>query len=198
MTAVIHEGDVCDTSRRFCNPRIRSRLERLMGTNLVLLTDRIYMQRLQERILEDYEEAMDKRIKAREDQEMARVKNLVLSGKIPLSQAPPEMAEHPVMLIENYCNLLIAERRAKIKIPRVKIPTYLYLDDTPDPPSGLSIEKGHIFRKQGDKMCIPVTTYLQSTEEEDIERGYMMTDEEYEQLRYIDPLVKELISCEVL
>ncbi|KAJ8952517.1 hypothetical protein NQ318_003313, partial [Aromia moschata] len=190
---------------RFCNPQIRSRLERLMGTNVVLLTDRVYMQRLQERILEDYEESMAKRIKAREaheflkiEQEMDRVKNLVLTGQIPLSQAPPEMAEHPVMLIENYCNLLIAERRAKIKIPRVKIPTYLYLDDTPDPPSGLSIEQGHVFRKQGDGMCIPVTTYLQSTEEEDVTKGYMVTQEEYERLKYVDPMVKQLISCEVI
>lgn len=37
-----------------------------MGTNYVSLTDRDYMQKLQERILVDYEEQMDKRIKARE------------------------------------------------------------------------------------------------------------------------------------
>ncbi|KAJ8964627.1 hypothetical protein NQ314_004733 [Rhamnusium bicolor] len=50
----------------FSHPAIRSRLEKLMGSNLVSLTDRVYMQRLQERILEDYAEAMDKRIKVRE------------------------------------------------------------------------------------------------------------------------------------
>lgn len=49
-----------------------------------------------------------------QEEEMERVKNLVLVGKIPLDQAPPEMAHHPVMLIENHCNQLIAERRAKV------------------------------------------------------------------------------------
>lgn len=46
---------------------------------------------------------------------MERVKNLVLTGKIPMDQAPPEMANHPVMLIEMYCKKLIAERRAKVE-----------------------------------------------------------------------------------
>lgn len=31
-----------------------------------------------------------------------------------MDEAPPEMAKHPVMLIEKYCNKVIAERRAKV------------------------------------------------------------------------------------
>lgn len=85
-----------------------------MGSNRVSLTDRKYMLRLQERILEEYAEAMDKRIKARENEELERVKNLVLIGKIPMDKAPPEMAKHPVMLIEKYCNKVITERRARV------------------------------------------------------------------------------------
>lgn len=50
----------------FIHPHVTSRLEKLMGSNLVSLTDRDYMQKLQERILEDYAESMDKRIKVRE------------------------------------------------------------------------------------------------------------------------------------
>jgi hypothetical protein len=50
----------------FSHPHVTSRLEKLMGSNLVCLTDRDYMQKLQERILEDYAESMDKRIKVRE------------------------------------------------------------------------------------------------------------------------------------
>lgn len=46
--------------------------------------------------------------------EMERVKNLVLTGKVPFSKAPPEMFDHPVMVIERYCQKLIAERRAKV------------------------------------------------------------------------------------
>ncbi|KAI4466163.1 cuticle protein [Holotrichia oblita] len=99
---------------RFSHPHVRSRLEKLMGSNVVSLTDRGYMQRLQERILEDYAQNMCKRIATRQAEEMERVKNLVLIGKIPLEHAPPEMANHPVMLIEMYCNKLISERRAKV------------------------------------------------------------------------------------
>ncbi|KAL1491647.1 hypothetical protein ABEB36_012211 [Hypothenemus hampei] len=179
-------------------PQVRSRIEKLMGTNYVSLTDRDYMQTLQKRILEDYEEQMNKRIKIREEAEMDRVKNLVLTGKIPLSQAPPEMAQHPVMLIENYCNKLIAERRAKIKIYKVKIPTYLYWDDTPDPPSGLSIESGHIFRQQGEKLCHPIERHLEISEEEALENGYMMPQEDYDKIKYEESLVKQLMECETV
>ncbi|CAH1367837.1 unnamed protein product [Tenebrio molitor] len=144
----------------FSHPHVTSRLEKLMGSNLVCLTDRDYMQKLQERILEDYAESMDKRIKVRENEEMERVKNLVLSGRIPLHEAPESMADHPIMMIERHCKRLIAARRAKIKIPKVHIPTHLYSDDTPDPPSGLSIENGHVFRKPFEKLCNPVSRFL--------------------------------------
>ncbi|ERL93542.1 uncharacterized protein LOC109537474 isoform X1 [Dendroctonus ponderosae] len=179
-------------------PQVRTRIEKLMGINYVSLTDRNYMQKLQERILEDYEEQMQKRIKVRQEEEMERVKNLVLAGKIPLDQAPPEMAQHPIMLIENYCNQKIAERRAKIKIYRVKIPTYLYWDDTPDPPSGLSIESGHVFRQQGEKLCHPVELHLGASQDEDIENGYLMGSEQYDNIKYESSLVKRLMACETV
>lgn len=50
----------------FSHPHIRSRLERLMGTSVVRMTDRNYMQKLQERILEDHLEKQRLRIKKRE------------------------------------------------------------------------------------------------------------------------------------
>lgn len=144
---------------------------------------------------------------------MERVKNLVLNGKIPLDQAPPEMERHPIMLIEKHCNRLIAERRAKvrayseksvcwslflqIKIYKVKIPTYLYWDDTPDPPSGLSIESGHVFRKQGEKLCHPVERHLKQTEDEDVAAGYMLLQEDYDKINFESPLIRQLMSCEV-
>lgn len=49
-----------------------------------------------------------------QDEEIERVKNLVLIGKIPIHSAPAEMADHPIMIIERYCDKLIAERRAKV------------------------------------------------------------------------------------
>lgn len=48
----------------------------------------------------------------------------------------------------------------QIKIPKVHIPTHIYSDDTPDPPSGLSIENGHVFRKPHERLCNPVSRFL--------------------------------------
>lgn len=47
--------------------------------------------------------------------EREREKILVLTGKIPMEDAPPEMSGHPVLLINAYCDKLIAERRAKVR-----------------------------------------------------------------------------------
>nr|CAH7733201.1 unnamed protein product [Callosobruchus chinensis] len=171
-----------------------------MGSHIVSLTNRAYMQTLQERILDEYAEAMDKRIKTREEEELERVKNLVLIGKIPFSQAPAEMANHPVMLIEKYCNKLIAERRAKIKVYKVKIPTYLYSDDTPDPESGLAIEKGHVFSPPSVKLCMPYERFLlpKPVEGEEEVDEYMIDPEKFELMYYEDPLVKQLKNCETI
>lgn len=182
----------------FSHPYVRAKLEKLMGSNLVSLTDRDYMQRLQERILEDYGYCMMKRIATRQKEEMERMKNLVLTGKIPLDQAPPEMANHPVMLIEAYCNKLIAERRAKIKVPRIYIPTHLYWDDTPDPPSGLTIESGHMFRSGADRLCSPPDRFLATSDEDDMKSGYMFTPEDYARMKYESPLIKELRDCQTV
>lgn len=46
--------------------------------------------------------------------EREREKVLVLTGKIPFDKAPKEMINHPVLLIEKYCEQQIAERRAKV------------------------------------------------------------------------------------
>lgn len=46
-------------------------------------------------------------------------------------------------------------------------------------------------------MCIPHERFLEPTKEEEIEKGYMMTKEELENIKYEDPLVKKLFGCEV-
>jgi hypothetical protein len=58
---------------------------------------------------------------------MERVKNLVLSGRIPLHEAPESMADHPIMMIERHCKRLIAARRAKVKEMEMKIVFKKYL-----------------------------------------------------------------------
>lgn len=187
----------------FRHPLITFRLEKLMGSNCVKVTDREYMQVLQQRILEEYAASAGKRIKWREAEEMKRVKDLVLNGKVPITSAPAEMSDHPIIVIERICRRLIAERRAKIKVPKVNIPNHLYWDDTMDPPGGLSIEKGHVFRKDaGDadapnlRVCNPPDRFLMVSDEDDIDAGYMLEQSKYEGLRYKDPNVKKIDQCE--
>lgn len=47
-------------------PRVSAQLERLMGSNVVHLTDREYMEELRRRINEDFNEMLNKRIENRE------------------------------------------------------------------------------------------------------------------------------------
>lgn len=128
---------------------------------------------------------------------MERVKNLVLNGKIPLDEAPIEMANHPVMLIDQYCKKVLAERRAKMKVLRPFIPKYLYWDDTPDPPSGLSIESGHRLRPNNERLCIPPELFLATEVSENLADGYMLEQEQYEALHYESEDVKMLRASEV-
>lgn len=77
-------------------------------------------------------------------------------------------------------------------MPKPHIPQHLYWDDTPDPPSGLSIENGHIFRPGNDRLCTPPDLFLSVTDEEDLENGYMLNRMEFERSRYESDAVKEL------
>lgn len=78
------------------------------------------------------------------------------------------------------------------------IPLYLYIDDTPDPPNFLSIAEGHFFRKAEDRVCVPPETHLQFTDEEDVEKGYMFTPDDFVAVKkYESPLIQELDYVEV-
>lgn len=83
-------------------------------------------------------------------------------------------------------------------MPKVCIPMYMYEDDTPDPPYGLSIEDGHVLRNEDERTCTPPEVHLAITEEEEIENGYMFLPEDYERKqKYESPLIKELSEVEV-
>ncbi|XP_055545062.1 uncharacterized protein LOC129730066 isoform X2 [Wyeomyia smithii] len=80
-------------------PRVTAQLEKLMGTNVVRLTDRKYMQDLQRRIQEDYNVTLEKRIQEREYEELERQKYLILSGKYSLYNCPRRLIPlHSVVL----------------------------------------------------------------------------------------------------
>lgn len=82
-------------------------------------------------------------------------------------------------------------------MPKVQIPRFLYWDDTPDPPSGLSIEKGHVFRKAHERLCQCPDRFLSVSDEDEIEAGYMFAQDEFEKLKFENENVLELKNCEV-
>ncbi|XP_033173561.1 pericentrin isoform X2 [Drosophila mauritiana] len=104
-----------------CNfnlPRISARLERLMGTNVVKLTDRSYMKELRERIDEDYRKQLLSRIRARELKEVERERMLIIEGKSDV--IPDELADDPIFMVNKDANMEIQKERSKLKTAREK------------------------------------------------------------------------------
>ncbi|XP_017060355.1 probable DNA double-strand break repair Rad50 ATPase isoform X2 [Drosophila ficusphila] len=104
-----------------CNfnlPRISARLERLMGTNVVKLTDRAYMKELRERIDEDYRKQLLSRIRARELKEVERERMLIIEGKSDV--IPDELADDPIFMVNKDANIEIQKERSKLKTAREK------------------------------------------------------------------------------
>ncbi|XP_068141634.1 calponin homology domain-containing protein DDB_G0272472 [Drosophila tropicalis] len=99
-------------------PRISARLERLMGTNVVKLTDRAYMGELRQRIKEDYCNQLQSRIKAREIKEVERERMLIIEGKTDV--IPDELADDPIFMVNKDANLEIQKERSKLKTSREK------------------------------------------------------------------------------
>ncbi|XP_058453823.1 uncharacterized protein LOC131431891 isoform X2 [Malaya genurostris] len=98
-------------------PRVTAQLEKLMGTNVVRLTDRKYMQDLQRRIQEDYNVTLEKRIQEREAKELDRERSLILSGA---GDAIPQDFSSSVFSVNKKSNLQICSRREKLKTIREK------------------------------------------------------------------------------
>ncbi|XP_050085425.1 uncharacterized protein LOC126571161 isoform X2 [Anopheles aquasalis] len=98
-------------------PRVTAQLEKLMGTNVVRLTDRKYMQELQRRIQEDYNVTLEKRITEREAKEIERERNLILSGA---GDNIPEEMTSSVFLVNQKTNVNILNKREKLKTIREK------------------------------------------------------------------------------
>nr|NP_001369120.1 uncharacterized protein Dmel_CG46025, isoform E [Drosophila melanogaster]QJC20902.1 uncharacterized protein Dmel_CG46025, isoform E [Drosophila melanogaster] len=99
-------------------PRISARLERLMGTNVVKLTDRSYMKELRERIDEDYRKQLLSRIRARELKEVERERMLIIEGKSDV--IPDELANDPIFMVNKDANMEIQKERSKLKTAREK------------------------------------------------------------------------------
>ncbi|XP_021703335.1 intracellular protein transport protein uso1 isoform X2 [Aedes aegypti] len=98
-------------------PRVTAQLEKLMGTNVVRLTDRKYMQELQRRIQQDYNVTLEKRISEREAKELERERNLILSGA---GDSIPEDMSSSVFTVNKKTNQHICNKREKLKTIREK------------------------------------------------------------------------------
>uniref|UniRef100_A0A1B0BJ41 Uncharacterized protein n=1 Tax=Glossina palpalis gambiensis TaxID=67801 RepID=A0A1B0BJ41_9MUSC len=103
---------------RFNLPRISAALERLMGTNVVRLTDRNYMKELRERIEDDYRQQLNKRICARELKELERERILIIEGQT--DTIPIELSEDPIFVVNKKASVEIKKARAKLKTNREK------------------------------------------------------------------------------
>lgn len=62
--------------------RVRQRLCDLMGTDVIRLNDKLYFQKLSQRLQEEYETTMDKQEEARAASEKERLRRLMLEGVI--------------------------------------------------------------------------------------------------------------------
>ncbi|XP_038112304.1 uncharacterized protein LOC6034829 isoform X2 [Culex quinquefasciatus] len=98
-------------------PRVTAQLEKLMGTNVVRLTDRKYMQELQRRIQQDYNVTLEKRISEREAKEIERERNLILSGA---GDSVPDELSSSVFSVNKKTNQHICNKREKLKTIREK------------------------------------------------------------------------------
>nr|CAD7410291.1 unnamed protein product [Timema cristinae] len=175
----LSEAAVSDSPQRlrdrFNHPHVRARLEELMGSNIVRVTDRAYMQRLQQRIHEDHVTRQQERIAVREAEEVEREKRLILQGKIPMEEAPKELADHP--------------RKTVLTSPNF-YPSLTTLSE------GEEREGAIIMQERVAEGDLSLEDQLE--EVEDPERKYMLTPEQYEKLKYESPLIKQLRNVETV
>ncbi|XP_049865863.1 uncharacterized protein LOC126366672 [Pectinophora gossypiella] len=177
----------------FAHPHVRARLEKHMGTNLVRLTDKSYMSDLEDRIREVNEEHLNKRITTRVMDEMERLKRLILVGKTPLKECPPELYHHPVFVFWRMVNKEVArasKKRAdayyrKLKASQ-KIDQFMEEDVEEEP------EEDAGEKLTSEQQLARCRAEIEEQKLMDIERGVRFTDEQYAQLKYETADIKQL------
>ncbi|XP_067002327.1 uncharacterized protein [Anabrus simplex] len=189
----------------FSHPAVRSRLEQLMGSNVVRITDRRYMQTLQQRIREDHMQCLEKRIKEREEEEFEREKQLILDGKLPLECAGKELANHPVFKISKITSQIIEKRRSKFKVKKLSIPYYPLEEGEAEGEIGwkeAAAVAGEGSMTHVDEVPeeqeVPSEPTSESRIQEDVAKGYLFPQEVFERLKYESPLIKELRQLETV
>ncbi|KAK0178735.1 hypothetical protein PV327_007598 [Microctonus hyperodae] len=188
----------------FTNPPVRSRLEMLMGSNVVRLTDRKYMLRLVAKIRQDYENHQQKRIEERKKNELMRTKTMILNRLISIHDAPIEIRQYPLFQLYLYCDAIVAEKRKKYSHKQKKSAASLYriLYPVDKVEEKSDVDEKEIYMKRiyvdGVPELIPMTseeTIIAKRELEaakDIEDGYMLTQREFDRLHYETDAIKDL------
>ncbi|XP_012274927.1 uncharacterized protein LOC105696782 [Orussus abietinus] len=188
-------------------PAVRARLEMLMGSNVVRLTDRKYMLHLMARIRQDYERQQQIRVEERKKCELMRTKKMILNRLIPVQEAPPEIKKYPLFQLYLYCDAIIEERRRKRQPKKTKITKSLYnllYPEEKDEEGEEEDKDEEIYMRKvyvnGEPQLIPMSPQevadLKKTQEtKDIDDGYTLSPEEYDRLRYETDSVKELREC---
>uniref|UniRef100_A0A2A4JHH3 Uncharacterized protein n=1 Tax=Heliothis virescens TaxID=7102 RepID=A0A2A4JHH3_HELVI len=176
----------------FSHPHVRARLEKHMGSNLVRLTDKAFMTELEERIRAVNEENLNKRITTRVMDEMERLKRLILVGKTPLKECPPELFHHPVFVFWRMVNREVnraSKKRADIYYRKLKAAQKLDLS--------MGEEQIHEEEVKGKELTPAqlLAKCRQEMEEQtqlDIEKGVRFTEEQFAQLKYETNDIKTL------
>ncbi|VVD03657.1 uncharacterized protein LOC126972725 [Leptidea sinapis] len=177
----------------FAHPHVRARLEKHMGSNLVRLTDKSYMNDLEDRIRAVNEEGLSKRITNRVLDEMERLKRLILVGKTPLKECPPELFHHPVFVFWRMVNKEVArasKKRADAYYRKLKTSQKLEQSQEEEVEAeGVEEESEQLTARQLLAKC---QEELEEIKQADVEKGVRFTDELFTQLKYETNDVKTL------
>ncbi|XP_061706983.1 uncharacterized protein LOC133517647 isoform X1 [Cydia pomonella] len=177
----------------FAHPHVRARLEKHMGSNLVRLTDKAYMTELEDRIRAVNEENLNKRISSRVLDEMERLKRLILVGKTPLKECPPELYHHPVFVFWRMVNKEVqraSKKRAdafyrKLKASQMNV-------QTADEDVEAVEEETESEQLTPQQLLDKVNQDLELQKAADIEKGVRFTDDQFALIKYETQDVKTL------
>ncbi|RVE53313.1 hypothetical protein evm_002146 [Chilo suppressalis] len=189
----VPENRTNQPAHRFAHPHVRARLEKHMGSNLVKLTDKSYMTELEERIRAVNEENLNKRISSRVLDEMERLKRLILVGKTPLKECPPELFHHPVFVFWRMVNREVArasKKRADAYYRKLKASQRF--DQSLDEESESEVVEEESEQLTSEQLLARCQQELEEQKQLDIERGVRFTDEQFSQLKYETNDVKTL------
>ncbi|CAB3251385.1 unnamed protein product [Arctia plantaginis] len=183
----------------FAHPHVRARLEKHMGSNLVKLTDKSYMTELEERIRAVNEEGLNKRISARVLDEMERLKRLILVGKTPLKECPPELYHHPVFVFWRMVNREVA-RASKKRADAYyrKLNASQKTEQAVDEEAEQEQEEEEHEQITPEQLLAKCKAEIEAQKQIDIERGVRFTDEQFAQLKYETNDVKTLKNLTVI